>query len=155
MSGKETSWLKTYLTHTDFENTPTGKDDVRQGLLGFLEVLDSLDRLIKVVDSTESRSKEKVASWADNLRTLRQQIFQAFADAGVTFFDCEGQPFDPNRHQAVKSVQRQDVDDYMVLETWTRGCEWRGSLLREARVVVGRNPAKMLVKEERNDINRY
>jgi molecular chaperone GrpE (heat shock protein) len=111
----------------------------RQILLNFLDVLDSLERLVTIADLAADQSGSGASDWSEHLYALRRQMLDAFEQAGVTFFDCVGQPFDPERQEAVKTVQRHDVDDYTVVEEIARGCERRGEVLRFARVIVARN----------------
>ncbi|MFO1432352.1 MAG: nucleotide exchange factor GrpE [Candidatus Competibacteraceae bacterium] len=107
-------------------------------LLDFLDVLDSLDRLVTLAEPTAPRADDPTITWIEHLRTLRNQLLESLRRAGVDFFECIGQRFDPSRHEAVETIQRYDVDDYTVVEQLIRGCEWRGHVLRFARVVVAR-----------------
>lgn len=129
--------LETVLRHSDKAEKP----DLAQILLNFLEVLDSLDRLEKLASSVSAQPDTGSVQWAGHLQTLREQLLKAFEQAGVTFFDCTGFPFDPERHRAVEAVQRSDVDDYTVVEQVVRGCEWHGKVLRFAQVIVARRPS--------------
>lgn len=108
--------------------------DLRQALLSFLDALDALDRLTALAATTPY--------WRDHLEAARTQMISAFERVGVTFFECNGQPFDPQRHEAVEMIYRQDLDDYTITEALARGCEWQGNILRCARVVVARNPER-------------
>ena len=110
--------------------------NLRQVLLSFLDVLDSLDRLLALA----SVALERDVSWIDHIQAVREQLLGAFAVAGITFIDCVGRPFDPSRHEAVEMIVRNDLDDYSVVEELARGCEWRDEVLRFARVVVARRP---------------
>lgn len=112
----------------------------RRILLDFLDVLDSLDRLVALAEPIASTDDDPATNWLEHLRTLRNQLLETFRLAGVGFFECVGQRFDPSRHEAMETVQRHDVDDYTVVEELSRGCEWRGHVLRFARVVVARRP---------------
>ena len=112
--------------------------DWRQVLLHFLEVLDSLDRLIKITEAASEHSAMKEEGWYEHLDAVRQQLLKAFQTADVTFFDTVGKPFDPAHHEAVEVIRRQDVADGIIIEELLRGGEWRGDLLRFAKVVVAR-----------------
>jgi molecular chaperone GrpE len=106
------------------------KDEVRRILVGFLEVLDALDRA----------ASEPGAS--ATLGAIQKLLVAACEQAGVHFFKSLGQPFDPRRHQA-REVRAGKTATEVVVEEITRGCEWNGELLRPAGVVVAR-PAKGL-----------
>ena len=133
-------WLTSALIDATLRNAAKADaPDLRQVLLGFLEVLDSLDRLVAQAASTSEQQVAEPAGWLDHLQALRRQLLGVFEHAGVTFFESVGQPFEPARHEAVKAVQRPDLADYTVIEEFARGCEWHGERLRYARVVVARN----------------
>jgi molecular chaperone GrpE len=99
--------------------------EVRRILLGFLEVLDALDRA----------ASEREAS--PSLNAIRKQLLNACKQAGIHFFKSRGQPFDPLRHRALEAHAGK-VATEIVTEEITRGCEWNGELLRPAGVVVTR-----------------
>lgn len=101
---------------------------MRRVLLGFLGVLDALDR---VTGRDDDRS---------TLGLVRRRLVGAFEEAGVQFFATVGLPFDPCRHEAVEVRSGEWVDE-IVVEEISRGCEWEGELLRSAQVVVARGAA--------------
>jgi molecular chaperone GrpE len=119
------------------DKAPETDVSLRGFLLGFLDVLDSLDRLITLCDSTVEAAGNR--SPVNSLLVLRRQVEEAFRNAGVSFMDCAGHPFDPERHEAMYTVSRATVADDTIVEVLGRGCEWRGRILRYARVVVARN----------------
>lgn len=129
-----TAWLQAR------SNPPDATDlrEQRKLLLDFLEVLDSLDRLLAWVERDASPQNTPQAQWAGHLLTLRGQLLEAFKHADVSFFDSHGQRFNPARHEAVEIVRQPGAEDYRIVEELARGCEWRGQVLRFARVVVAR-----------------
>jgi molecular chaperone GrpE (heat shock protein) len=100
--------------------------EVRSILLGFLEVLDAVDRA--------AFRQEGGAT----LRIIQRQLVNTCEKAGVSFFNSKGKPFDPLRHRAIESRVGK-VAAEKVSEEVTRGCEWNGKLLRPAGVVVVRS----------------
>ncbi len=141
---EQNRWLPSELINVMLEQSSTSVSaDIRQILLNFLEVLDSLDRLVKLTSSIPQQSESEASNWSNHLQTLREQLLKVFEQAGVTFFDCVGQPFDPERHKAVETIERRDIDNYTVIEQVTRGCEWHGTILRIAQVIVAKCPNKL------------
>jgi molecular chaperone GrpE len=55
---------------------------------------------------------------------------------------AQGEPFDPNLHQAVQMVETTEAEDNHVLEELQRGYKVKDRLLRPAMVRVARNPGK-------------
>jgi molecular chaperone GrpE len=52
----------------------------------------------------------------------------------------EGEPFDPNLHQAVSAVPNPDVEPNTVLNVFQKGYTLHGRLVRPAMVVVAKAP---------------
>ena len=65
-----------------------------------------------------------------------QQVLDVLAKEGVERIDPLGQPFDPNEHQAVGQVERDDVPDGTVVDLYQSGYRMYGRVLRPAAVVV-------------------
>jgi molecular chaperone GrpE (heat shock protein) len=101
-------------------------NEVRRVLLGFLEVLDAIDRAVD--------KKETIGT----LAVVRKQFLAAFERAGVHFMDTIGQPFDPLRHRALEA-RTGDQEHPVIVEEITRGCDWNGELLRPAGVVIAQS----------------
>jgi molecular chaperone GrpE len=128
--------------------TSSGAEEaaLRQLLLDFVEILDSLDRMC-----TGNHSNRVVESeWNRQLDALRTQIIQALEQAGITFEDSLGHSFDPTRHEAVGRVERDGIANYTITEVVERGYKWRGKVLRAARVMVSCRPETEILDQERN-----
>jgi molecular chaperone GrpE len=129
----------------------------RQRLLrAFLRVVDDLERALQSttsrrLDGTGHRlgsgtpQAEAVASPANGDRALRQGIelthraaLQFLQNEGVERFAAEGQPFDPNWHEAVATVSRDGgkATPRTVVQVVEPGYRLGDRLLRPARVVV-------------------
>ncbi len=133
------AWFIDSMMKTTLEGTnPDQSNEFRQALLNFLEVLDSLDRLIKVAYVAEKSPETSSPSRPEQFQILRKQLLNAFEQTGVTFLSCVGLPFDPVKHEAVDVVYHGDIDDNIIVEEISCGCHWHGELLRFARVVVTR-----------------
>jgi len=112
----------------------TKKDyNIRNILLEFLEVLDSIDRLVVLSEKNSDKT------WHHHLKTLQQQFIKALNNAGISFFNSYGQPFDPQRHEAVEVIELSNIEDSIIIEEIARGCTWQGEIFRFARVIVAKN----------------
>ncbi len=100
-----------------------------QGLLAdFLDVKDNLQRALSSEGS------------ADDLKigvemTLRQ-FDQVLERAGVTPVEAVGKAFDPMVHEAVSRVEKEGVEEPVVLEEMQQGYRMHQRLLRPSRVLV-------------------
>ena len=68
---------------------------------------------------------------------MERKLLKALNDAGLAVVEADGEPFDPNLHDALLSVPTSDPDeDDTVSQVVTTGYVFRDRLLRPAKVVV-------------------
>ena len=95
-----------------------------------LPILDSLDRATKVEGSAEDLRS--------GVELIDRQFHDVLTKLGVEPIAAKGQPFDHNLHQAVQTVEREDVDENQVVEELARGYRLRERVLRPAMVLVSK-----------------
>ena len=100
--------------------------------------------LLASVDSLELGLSSAEGATADSLlegqqATLRQ-LLKALEQFGVEAVDPEGEPFDPERHEAVSMQPSDSADADSVIAVMQKGYLMQGRLLRAARVVVCSGP---------------
>jgi molecular chaperone GrpE len=78
-----------------------------------------------------------LAAGQDATLKLLARALEKFAVRPV---DPVGEPFDPERHEAIAMRESPTAAPDSVLEVVQRGYELNGRLLRPARVVVARSP---------------
>ncbi|MBO4618881.1 MAG: nucleotide exchange factor GrpE [Victivallales bacterium] len=88
------------------------------------------------------------ASKATDVAALRQGLEMSFGEfkrilkgMGVEVLDAVGQPFDPSIHEAMSTLNSDEVPDGVVLQQWKPGFKIGEKLLRPATVVVSKGPA--------------
>jgi molecular chaperone GrpE len=69
--------------------------------------------------------------------TLRE-LSKAFDKSGIKVIDPQGQPFDPNWHEAMVARESAEVPPNTVLTVIQKGYSLNGRLLRPARVIVSK-----------------
>jgi molecular chaperone GrpE len=67
---------------------------------------------------------------------VRDEIVAALGRAGIQPFSPQGEPFDPNEHEAMASQPSEDAASGTVIEVYQQGYRLNGGILRPARVVV-------------------
>jgi molecular chaperone GrpE len=132
---------RTARLQAEFENARKRADRERQDFkdyaMGsvvekFLPVIDNFELALKATGSTEQlRSGVEliVKQMEEILRSLQVQPVPAV-----------GEEFDPRHHEALGSVERDDLPDQHVAEEIRRGYKLRERLLRPALVRVASNP---------------
>ncbi len=96
--------------------------------------------LLAVLDSLEMGLAAGAEASAEALlegsqATLRQ-LQNTFEKAGITVIDPEGEPFDPQLHEAMTTQPSPTAEPGSVLAVVQKGYALNGRLLRPARVVV-------------------
>jgi len=102
----------------------------RAALIGkILPVLDSLDQAVAGASGSEAES-----GWLKGVLMSIKQLRQVLSEEGLVEIEAEGS-FDPNLHEAI-DVQEGESDK--ILSVTQRGYTLNGSVVRPARVVVGK-----------------
>jgi molecular chaperone GrpE len=99
---------------------------------GILPVRDSLEAGLKAAQSAGE------TALLEGQRATLRLLDEALAAAGVREIDPKGQPFDPNKHEALSLVPAAGVAPDTVLEVVQKGYELNERLLRAAKVLVAR-----------------
>lgn len=139
----EPDWRERYLRlAADLENTKkrltqTYKRQAEQEkerlLTDFLEVSDNLERALAHADAANPEAL------IEGMQAIQRQFQQTLLKHQVRPFDVEGQPFDPERHEAVSTLHRPDLPPSTVVQVSQTGYTIGDRLLRPARVVVTGN----------------
>lgn len=105
---------------------------IADALKSFLPILDSLDRAAK----SDASDLEQIRS---GIELIDRQFHDALSKLGVQPIAAEGQPFDPNFHQAIQMEETAEAPDNTVIGELQRGYKIKDRLLRPAMVRVARN----------------
>jgi molecular chaperone GrpE len=103
-------------------------------LRDLLPVLDNFDRALQAARS------EPAAAVTTGVELIQRELLRVLEKFGLTSFVSVGQPFDPERHEAVARVQRPDLPDMTVAAETARGYLLNGRVLRPALVTVAMAP---------------
>lgn len=111
----------------------TARKFANERLLGeLLPVIDSLEAGLAVQSDTAQHLREGMEL------TLRQ-LLKVAGDNGLVAVDPSGQPFDPERHQAMSMVESPAHAPGDVVQVYQKGWLLNDRLLRPALVVVARH----------------
>jgi molecular chaperone GrpE len=101
--------------------------------------------LLPVRDSLELGVQNAARSDAASLKSGQEAtlalLVKALEKFGVRVIDPQGEPFDPERHEAMMTQESATAEPNSVLQVIQPGYELNGRLLRPARVIVAREPA--------------
>jgi molecular chaperone GrpE len=93
-----------------------------------LPALDHLEHALKAASGHDDVVK--------GFALVRDEIVAALGRTGIQAFSPEGEPFDPNEHEAMAAHASEDAESGTVIEVYQQGYRLNGQILRPARVVV-------------------
>ena len=120
----------------EFENSRKRQERERTRILDsaseklmveLLPVLDNLDRAL-----------EAEGDIREGVRATRDQLADVLARQGLLPVASDGQPFDPNVHEAVMGQPSDEHEEGTILQTFERGYMLNGKPIRPAKVVVAK-----------------
>ena len=98
--------------------------------------------LVPVADSLEAGlsagAANSGAALVEGTSATLKQLQRAFDKAAIKVIDPQGQPFDPEWHEAMVAQESRDTPANTVLSVIQKGYSLNGRLLRPARVVVSK-----------------
>jgi molecular chaperone GrpE len=132
-------------TQADFENyrrrmaaevqaaATRGKAELATQVVG---VIDTLEKALEAagVESAEGPAPEDPL--AEGFFLTYRELCAALRRSGVEAFDPAGEPFDPNRHEALQKIAVEGAAPGTVIEVMQKGYSLDDQLIRPARVVV-------------------
>ena len=98
----------------------------------FLPVLDNFELALKAKGSAEQLRS--------GVELIIKQMGEVLRQLQVTPVPAVGEEFDPRYHEALGSVEREDLPDHSIAEEIRRGYKLRDRLLRPSMVRVVSNP---------------
>src|SRR5882672_5557228 len=100
-----------------------------------LPVLDNFDRALQA-----ARGETGAETVTAGVELIQRELLRVLEKFGVTPFDSVGQPFDPERHEAIARVPAAGQREGTVVNETARGYMLNGRVLRPAMVTVATLP---------------
>lgn len=123
-----------YRKRSDRERAESGTRAQAQLVGQLLDPLDDLDRVTQL-DAGSSREEALL----EGVQLVRRKLLRVLEAAGLKAIEAEGEPFDPEKHEALMMVPTEERDeDETVASVFQKGYGFKGILLRPARVQVKR-----------------
>ncbi len=102
-----------------------------------LEALDNFDRAIGAYEQDPNGE-----GLLDGVKMVAQQISDALTEKGCKKIESVGQPFDPNKHQAMQMQPSDEFDANVVMMDLRPGFELHDRVIRPSQVFVSTGPTK-------------
>ncbi len=106
-------------------------------VIQLLEVVDELELAVKTGESSTD-GKALLEGVKMTLKKLRKVLEQE----GVSPIDCEGKTFDPTKHHAIETIEREGVEKCIVGEEVRKGYTMKNRVIRPCIVKVEAPPSQ-------------
>jgi molecular chaperone GrpE len=124
--------FENFRKRVERERRQAGEDAVEKVLKALVPVLDNLDRALEAEGSD--------ASLREGVELTRRELLAILESQGVSVEEPRGQPFNPERHQALAHEPVPGVPEGTVVEVYGKGYSYHDRLLRPALVKVAAAP---------------
>lgn len=101
------------------------------------EILDVADNLERTLAAIETETEE-VKPLKEGVEMTLKSLLDSFEKFSITVINPEGEPFDPQLHQAMSMVENPDMEPNTVMAVMQKGYALHGRLVRPAMVMVSK-----------------
>ena len=104
-----------------------------------LPIVDNLERAVTHARREEQRPDSE--NLLQGIELTHRSLLQILTKHGVVEIEAQGQPFDPQVHEAVRRVPSGEHEPGTVVEVYQKGYKLKDRMLRPAMVAVASEPA--------------
>jgi molecular chaperone GrpE len=105
-----------------------------------LPVVDNLERALEATVGGIVGNNDVVRPIAEGVELTLKSFLDALKKFNIEAVDPQGEPFDPQLHQAMSLVENPDVEPNTVIAVMQKGYTLNGRLVRPAMVMVSKSP---------------
>jgi molecular chaperone GrpE len=120
----------------EFENSRKRQERERSRVLSMASER-LVQELLPVLDNLD-RALEAGGDIREGVQATRDQLAEVLGDEGLLPVASDGQPFDPNVHEAIMSLLSEEHEEGTIIQTFQRGYLLNGKPIRTAKVVVSK-----------------
>ncbi len=114
----------------------------KYGLERFIQnLLPVVDGIEKAIETTEQSGMDPDDPVITGFRLCYKLLMDLLAREKVEVVDPQGEPFDPNEHEAMSVVENPDMEPNSVMTVVQKGYKLNSRLIRPAMVMVTKAPA--------------
>ena len=120
-------------------------DSIKYGSVNFARDIlspgDNLERALSAINKEEDHPKS-IKNLIEGLLMVKKELSLVLEKNGVTKIDTINKKFDPNLHQAMMEVEKDDIEEGVVVQEIQPGYMMHDRLLRPAMVGVSKKSKK-------------
>ena len=118
-------------------------DSIKYGSVNFARDIlspgDNLERALSAINQEEDHP-QSIKNLIEGLKMVQKEFSSALVKNGISKINSMNEKFDPNLHQAMMEVERDDIDEGIVVQEIQTGYMMLDRLLRPAMVGVSKKP---------------
>ena len=107
----------------------------------FLPVVDNLERAVNQGKVETADAEKQLAGLMEGVELTLQSLYASLNKFEVEAIESEGQPFDPNKQEALTMQESDTVPANHVVTEFEKGYFYKDRLLRAAKVIVSSGKA--------------
>jgi molecular chaperone GrpE len=110
------------------------------------ELLPVIDNFERALGQAENSADNKALR--EGIEMILKQFIAVLEKFGVKYFTSVGQPFDPNKHEAMVHQESGEHEENAVISEFQKGYYLHEKLLRPSLVAVAKKPAEICEAED-------
>jgi len=99
-----------------------------------LSVMDNFERSLE-----QAKASQEIEPVIEGIEMIVKQFISTLEKFHIKPFESLGEPFDPEKHEAMAQQEHDEYDENTVIEEYQKGYYLKEKLLRPARVIVSKN----------------
>ena len=129
-------------------------DSIKYGSVSFARDIlspgDNLERALSAINQEEDHS-QSIRNLIEGLKMVQKELSSALEKNGISKINSINEKFDPNLHQAMMEVERDDIEEGIVVQEIQTGYMMHDRLLRPAMVGVSKKSQQNKISESQNE----
>ena len=129
-------------------------DSIKYGSVNFARDIlspgDNLARALSAINQ-EDDHHQSIKNLIDGLKMVKKELSTALEKNGITKINTINEKFDPNQHQAMMEIERDDLDEGIIVQEIQSGYMMHDRLLRPAMVGVSKKPKQNIDPDSSSD----
>tara|TARA_B100002051_G_scaffold55993_1_gene51626 strand:- start:40 stop:723 length:684 start_codon:yes stop_codon:yes gene_type:complete len=129
-------------------------DSIKYGSVSFARDIlspgDNLERALSAINQEEDHT-QSIKNLIEGLKMVQKELSSVLEKNGISKIISMNEKFDPNLHQAIMEVERDDIDEGIIVQEIQTGYMMHDRLLRPAMVGVSKKPQQNKILDSQNE----
>ena len=129
-------------------------DSIKYGSVNFARDIlspgDNLERALSAINQEEDHP-QSIKNLIEGLKMVQKELSNALEKNGISKIISINEKFDPNLHQAMMELERDDIDEGIIVQEIQTGFMMHDRLLRPAMVGVSKKPQQNKTSDSQNE----